>query len=132
MRKHFLINYIYKEAVAYPVYSNLSYWWNYGVLSFVCLAIQIVTGIFLAMYYNASSDTAFLSIEHIMRDINYGWLIRYMHANGASFFFLCVYLHMFRGLYYSSYTKPREAVWVVGMTILLLMIITAFLGYVLP
>lgn len=84
------------------------------------------------MYYNASSDTAFLSIEHIMRDINYGWLIRYMHANGASFFFLCVYLHMFRGLYYSSYTKPREAVWVVGMTILLLMIITAFLGYVLP
>lgn len=131
-RNNFLWNYIYKELITYPVYSNLSYWWNFGVLSFICLAIQIVTGIFLAMYYNATSDTAFLSVEHIMRDINYGWLIRYIHANGASFFFLCVYLHMFRNLYYNSYLKPRELLWCIGMVILILMILTAFLGYVLP
>jgi Cytochrome b subunit of the bc complex len=131
-RKNFLWNYIYKELITYPVYANLSYWWNFGVLSFVCLVIQVLTGIFLAMYYNATSETAFLSVEHIMRDINYGWLIRYVHANGASFFFLCVYLHMFRNIYYNSYLKPRELLWCIGMVILVLMILTAFLGYVLP
>jgi len=94
--------------------------------------IQVITGIFLAMYYNATSEAAFLSVEHIMRDINYGWLIRYVHANGASFFFLCVYLHMFRNIYYNSYLKPRELLWCIGMVILILMILTAFLGYVLP
>jgi quinol-cytochrome oxidoreductase complex cytochrome b subunit len=101
-------------------------------LSFILLIVQIVTGVFLAMNYVPSSDLAFLSCEHIMRDVNFGWLIRYMHANGASFFFLLVYLHMGRGLYFGSYSKPKDIVWVVGVLIFLLMIITAFLGYVLP
>jgi len=94
--------------------------------------MQILTGIFLAMHYIPSFDLAFLSCEHIMRDVNYGWLVRYMHANGASFFFLMVYMHIARGLYFGSYIKPKDLVWVIGVLILLLMIITAFLGYVLP
>jgi len=132
INKNFLISYLNKEYRHYAVYINLSYWWNFGALSFILLALQIVTGIFLAMNYVPSFDLAFLSCEHIMRDVNYGWLIRYMHANGASFFFLLVYFHIGRGLYFNSYTKPRDIVWVIGVIILLLMIITAFLGYVLP
>lgn len=96
------------------------------------LAVQIITGIFLAMNYIPSFDLAFLSCEHIMRDVNFGWLIRYIHANGASFFFLLVYCHIGRGLYFGSYIKPKDLVWVIGVAIFLLMIITAFLGYVLP
>jgi ubiquinol-cytochrome c reductase cytochrome b subunit len=132
IKQNFLLRYLYNEFINYPVYVNLSYLWNYGVLSFVCLSIQIITGIFLAMYYIASPEMAFLSVEHIMREINYGWLIRYLHANGASFFFLAVYIHFFRNLYYNSYIRPRELVWVIGILIMLIMILTAFLGYVLP
>lgn len=96
------------------------------------MVIQIVTGVFLAMHYVANIDYAFLSVEHIMRDVDFGWLIRYAHANGASFFFICVYIHMFRGLYYNSYLQPRGLLWVIGVCILFLMIGIAFLGYVLP
>lgn len=132
INKNFLISYLNKEYRHYAVYINLSYWWNFGALSFVMLAVQIVTGIFLAMNYIPSFDLAFLSCEHIMRDVNFGWLIRYIHANGASFFFLLVYCHIGRGLYFGSYIKPKDIVWVIGVAIFLLMIITAFLGYVLP
>jgi len=116
----------------YPTPSNLSYWWNFGFLSAVCLIVQIVTGIFLAMHYTPHVDMAFASVEHIMRDVNYGWLIRYTHANGASMFFVCVYIHMARGLYYGSYTSPREAIWCIGVVIFIAMMATAFMGYVLP
>jgi ubiquinol-cytochrome c reductase cytochrome b subunit len=117
---------------SYPAPSNLSYLWNFGIYALICLVIQIVTGIILAMHYTPEINLAFYSVEHIMRDVNYGWLIRYIHANGASMFFIVVYLHSFRGLYYSSFTYPRQALWIIGVAILLLMIITAFLGYVLP
>jgi ubiquinol-cytochrome c reductase cytochrome b subunit len=96
------------------------------------LGVQLVTGIFLAMHYCAHVDLAFASVEHIMRDVNYGWLMRYLHANGASFFFVVVYLHMFRGLYYGSYMKPRHHLWMSGVVIYLLMMLTGFIGYVLP
>jgi len=122
----------YYELWNYKVSRNLSYIWNFGFLSFICLLIQIVTGIFLSMSYIADSDLAFLSVEHIMRDVNSGWLIRYSHATGASFFFICVYIHLFRNLYYNSYIYPRQFVWILGMIIFILMILTAFLGYVLP
>ena len=98
----------------------------------MCLVTQIITGIVLAMHYTPSTILAFDSIEHIMRDVNYGWLIRYIHSNGASMFFLAVFIHMFRGLYYGSYKEPREIIWILGVVIFLLMIITAFMGYVLP
>ena len=127
-----LFEVVYQTLIVYPVYVNISYLWNYGVLSGLCLVLQIVTGIFLAMHYVPFSDTAFYSVEHIMRDVNYGWLLRYVHANGASFFFFVVYIHIFRGLYYHSYLNPREFLWLVGVCILLLMIVTAFVGYVLP
>lgn len=117
---------------AYPTPSNLNYLWNFGSLAGICLGIQIITGIFLAMHYTPHIDLAFNSVEHIMRDVNYGWLIRYMHANGASMFFIVVYIHIFRGLYYGSYATPRELVWIVGSLILVLMMATAFMGYVLP
>lgn len=116
----------------YPTPSNISYLWNFGSLSGFALGIQIVTGIILAMHYTPHVDYAFLSIEHIMRDVNYGWLIRYLHSNGASMFFIVVYLHMLRGLYYGSYGFPRHMVWIVGVIIYLLMMGAAFLGYVLP
>jgi ubiquinol-cytochrome c reductase cytochrome b subunit len=116
----------------YPVPRNLNYGWNFGVLSGIFLTIQIVTGIVLAMHYYASADGAFNSIEHIMRDVNAGWMLRYAHANGASFFFIVVYAHIFRGLYYGSYKAPRELVWMLGLVIYLLMMATAFMGYVLP
>ncbi|HEX8645193.1 MAG TPA: cytochrome b/b6 [Allosphingosinicella sp.] len=116
----------------YPVPRNLNNFWNFGVLAGVALAIQIVTGIVLAMHYNANADTAFASVEHIMRNVNQGWFLRYLHANGASFFFIVTYIHIFRGLYYGSYKAPREMVWLLGLVIFLLMMATAFMGYVLP
>ena len=118
--------------VDYPTPKNLNYWWNFGSLAGIFLMIQIITGIVLAMHYTPSVEGAFASIEHIMRDVNYGWLIRYIHMNGASFFFIVVYIHIFRGLYYGSYKSPREVLWLLGLIILLLMMATAFMGYVLP
>lgn len=116
----------------YPTPKNLSYWWNFGSLAGLCLVIQIVTGIVLVMHYTPHTSLAFDSVEHIMRDVNYGWLLRYMHANGASMFFIAVYIHIFRGLYYGSYKAPREILWWLGLVIFLLMMATAFMGYVLP
>jgi ubiquinol-cytochrome c reductase cytochrome b subunit len=116
----------------YPVPRNLNYFWNFGVLAGVALVIQIVTGIVLAMHYRADGGIAFASVEHIMRDVNGGWFLRYAHANGASMFFIVIYLHIFRGLFYSSYKPPREVVWLLGLVIFLLMMATAFMGYVLP
>ncbi|HEX9948049.1 MAG TPA: cytochrome b N-terminal domain-containing protein, partial [Allosphingosinicella sp.] len=116
----------------YPVPRNLNYFWNFGVLAGIALMIQIVTGIILAMHYVPADASAFASVEHIMRDVNQGWLLRYLHANGASFFFIVTYIHIFRGLYYGSYKAPRELVWMLGLVILLLMMATAFMGYVLP
>jgi ubiquinol-cytochrome c reductase cytochrome b subunit len=116
----------------YPVPRNLNYFWNFGVLAGLALVIQIVTGIVLAMHYVPQGDHAFQSVEHIMRDVNQGWFLRYAHANGASFFFIVTYVHIFRGLYFGSYKAPRELVWMLGLVILLLMMATAFMGYVLP
>jgi len=121
-----------EHLIEYPTPSNLNYWWGFGSTAGICLILQILTGIFLAMHYTPHVDMAFLSVEHIMRDVEGGWFLRYMHANGASMFFIVVYLHMFRGLYYGSYASPRELVWIVGVIIFLLMILTAFIGYVLP
>jgi quinol-cytochrome oxidoreductase complex cytochrome b subunit len=132
VKASFLSKSVYYAAVNHSTPSNLSYAWNFGSLAFICLAIQIVSGIFLAMHYTPHMDMAFLSVEHIMRDVQGGWLLRYLHANGASMFFVIVFLHIFRGLYYTSYVWPRQFVWVFGVLLLLLMIITAFLGYVLP
>jgi quinol-cytochrome oxidoreductase complex cytochrome b subunit len=111
---------------------NLNYWWNFGALATVVLVTMIATGIVLAMHYTPHTSMAFDSVEHIMRDVNYGWLIRYIHSNGASMFFVVVYIHIFRGLYYGSYKAPRELLWMLGVVILLLMMATAFMGYVLP
>jgi len=116
----------------YPTPRYLNYWWTFGGILTFFLITQIVTGVILAMYYVAHSDLAFESIEHIMRDINYGWLIRYVHANGSSMFFLAVYIHIFRTLYYGSYKSPREVIWITGLIIYLFMMATAFMGYVLP
>ena len=116
----------------YPVPRNLNYFWNFGVLAGAALMIQIVTGIVLAMHYRADSGIAFDSVEHIMRDVNGGWFLRYAHANGASMFFIVVYLHIARGLFYGSYKPPREVIWLLGLVIFLLMMATAFMGYVLP
>lgn len=115
-----------------PQPANISYLWNYGSLLGLCLIIQIITGVTLAMHYIPSIDLAFLSVEHIMWDVNYGWLIRYIHSNTASFFFLFVYIHIAWGIYYGSYRTPRILVWSIGVVIFLIMIVTAFLGYVLP
>lgn len=115
-----------------PEPANISYMWNFGSLLGMCLVIQILTGIFLAMHYCPNVDLAFASVEHIMRDVNYGWAIRYVHANTASFFFLFMYFHVGRGLYYGSYKSPRVLPWAIGVVILILTMATAFLGYVLP
>jgi quinol-cytochrome oxidoreductase complex cytochrome b subunit len=120
------------DFMDFPTPKNLNYWWTFGGILVVCLMIQIITGIVLAMHYTPHVDLAFKSVEHIMRDVNYGWLLRYVHANGASMFFIAVYIHMFRGLYYGSYKAPREVVWMLGVVIYLLMMATGFLGYVLP
>jgi ubiquinol-cytochrome c reductase cytochrome b/c1 subunit len=116
----------------YPTPRNLSYWWNFGSLAGIVLVVMIVSGVVLAMHYTPHADLAFDSVERIMRDVNYGWLLRYIHMNGASMFFLIVYIHLFRGLYYGSYKYPRELLWILGVVILVLMIATAFMGYVLP
>ncbi|SVB49988.1 uncharacterized protein METZ01_LOCUS202842, partial [marine metagenome] len=116
----------------YPTPKNLNYWWTFGGILTFFLIIQIITGLVLAMHYVAHADLAFGSVEHIMRDVNYGWLIRYLHANGSSMFFLAVYIHIFRALFYGSYKAPREMIWIIGMLIYMLMMATAFMGYVLP
>jgi len=124
-----VVNY---HIVEYPTPINLNNFWNFGALAGFSLAIQILTGVFLAMHYTPHVDYAFLSVEHIMRDVNYGWLLRYMHANGASMFLLVTYIHMARGLYYGSYKSPRGFLWCLGVVIFLLMMATGFIGYVLP
>ncbi len=123
---------IKSELVEYPTPMNLNYFWGFGSLAGLFLVLQIITGILLAMQYTPHADLAFDSVERVMRDINFGWLFRYMHANGASFFFFVVYMHMFRGLWYSSYLYPRHHIWLSGVLIYLLMMATAFLGYVFP
>ncbi len=120
------------DYMSIPTPRNLNYWWTFGGILALCLVIQIVTGVVLAMHYTASADHAFDSVERIMRDVNHGWLIRYLHSNGASMMFLAVYIHMFRGLYYGSYKAPREMIWILGVVIFLLMMATGFLGYTLP
>ena len=120
------------ELYEYPTPRNLSYWWNFGSLSGIMLVVMIVTGIFLAMQYTPHASLAFDSVERIMRDVDYGWMLRYAHMNGASMFFALLYIHMFRGLYYGSYKQPRELLWILGVIILILAIMTAFMGYVLP
>jgi ubiquinol-cytochrome c reductase cytochrome b subunit len=127
-----IIGFSYDTAVSYPVPRNLNYLWTFGGILTLMLASQIATGVFLAMHYVPNADLAFQSIERIMRDVNYGWLIRYLHATGASMFFIAVYVHIFRGLYYGSYKAPREILWLLGIINFLLMMATAFLGYVLP
>jgi quinol-cytochrome oxidoreductase complex cytochrome b subunit len=120
------------ELHEYPTPKNLNYWWNFGSLAGIMLVVMIVTGILLSMHYVAHVDHAFNSVEHIMRDVNGGWMMRYLHMNGASMFFIVVYIHIFRGLYFGSYKNPRELLWILGIVILLLMMATAFMGYVLP
>jgi ubiquinol-cytochrome c reductase cytochrome b subunit len=119
------------DLMDFPTPKNLNYWWTFGGILAFCLASQIVTGVILAMHFDPTGAGAFLSIEHIMRDVNYGWLIRYIHADGAFLFFLAVYIHMFRGLYYGSFKAPREVLWLIGCLIYLAMMATAFFGYVL-
>src|SRR5215468_4132192 len=122
----------HSTAVSYPTPRNLNYWWTFGAILTFMLVVQIVTGIVLTMHYVPEATMAFNSVEHIMRDVNYGWLLRYLHANGASMFFLAAYIHMFRGMYYGSYKAPREVLWILGVVLILLMIVTGFMGYVLP
>ena len=127
-----VFTYLDHEYNQFPMPKNLNYWWNFGALAAVVLVLMIVTGLMLAMQYTAHVSMAFESVERIMRDVNYGWLLRYIHMNGASMFFIVVYIHLFRGLYYGSYKNPRELLWMLGVVIFLLMMATAFLGYVLP
>jgi quinol-cytochrome oxidoreductase complex cytochrome b subunit len=130
--KNSLLSVVNNHIVDYPTPINVNYYYGFGSLSGLMLVVQILTGIFLAMHYTSHIDLAFNSVEHIMRDVNYGWLIRYIHANGASFFFIVVFVHMFRGLYYGSYITPREYLWCSGVLIFIAMMATAFMGYVLP
>lgn len=130
--KKIILNNINNHLIDYPTPLNLNYFYGFGSLSGIFLLIQIITGIFLAMHYIPQIDYAFNSIEHIMRDVNNGWFIRYMHANGASFFFIIIYIHIFRGLYYGSYIKPKQLLWCSGVIIFILIMATAFMGYVLP
>ncbi|HEY5994792.1 MAG TPA: cytochrome b/b6 [Gallionellaceae bacterium] len=124
--------FIKHELTEYPTPRNLSYWWNFGFLAGFVLVLQLVTGVFLAMHYKADAGLAFDSIQHIMRDVNYGWLLRYMHSTGASAFFVVVYVHMARTLYYGSYRAPRELLWWTGQVLLLLLMAISFMGYLLP
>ena len=128
LKSHSLLSLVNSYMVDSPQPANISYMWNFGSLLATCLGIQIVTGIFLAMHYTPNVDLAFISVEHIMRDVNYGWLLRYLHANTASFFFIFVYMHIGRGLYYGSYKSPRVLPWSIGVIILVVMMATAFLG----
>ena len=123
---------MHSSFVDYPTPRNLNYLWTFGGILSFCLAVQIVTGIVLAMHYMPSDKLAFNSVEHIRRDVNFGWLIRNMHAVGASMFFIAVYIHIARGLYYGSYKAPREVLWILGVIIYLLMMATGFMGYSLP
>ena len=123
-----VFSFMHHELNEYPTPKNLSYLWNLGSLAGFALVMMIATGIILAMHYTPHVDHAFASVERIMRDVNHGWLIRYIHMNGASFFFIVVYIHIFRGLYYGSYKAPRELLWILGVMILLLMMATAFMG----
>jgi len=127
-----LLGVLGSHIINYPTPSNINYLWSFGSLAGLTLVLQILTGIFLAMHYTPHIDLAFASVEHIMRDVNNGWLIRYLHANGASFFFIVVYAHLFRGLYFSSYLGVRTHLWWSGVIIFFLMMATAFMGYVLP
>ena len=127
-----IVRLAHDSFVDFPTPKNLNYWWTFGGILAVFLIIQIITGVVLAMHYTPHTDMAFASVEHIMRDVNYGWLMRYLHSNGASMFFLAVYVHMFRGIYYGSHKEPREVLWILGVVIYLLMMATAFMGYVLP
>nr|ACR40471.1 cytochrome b [Astyanax mexicanus]DAD54536.1 TPA_asm: cytochrome b [Astyanax mexicanus] len=129
-KKHPLLKIANNALIDLPAPSNISAWWNFGSLLLLCLLMQILTGLFLAMHYTSDISTAFSSVAHICRDVNYGWIIRNMHANGASFFFICVYLHIGRGLYYGSYLYKET--WNIGVILLLLLMMTAFVGYVLP
>lgn len=126
------LSFIDSHIINYPTPINLNYMWSFGSTAGICLVIQILTGIFLAMHYTPHIDFAFNSVEHIMRDVNSGWIMRYAHANGASMFFIVVYCHIFRGLYYGSYIQPRGFLWISGVIIFFLMMATAFMGYVLP
>lgn len=126
-----IIGLIY-DTIMIPTPKNLNWWWIWGIVLAFCLALQIATGVVLVMHYTPHVDLAFASVEHIMRDVNGGYMLRYLHANGASLFFFAVYIHIFRGLYYGSYKAPREVTWIVGMLIYLMMMGTAFMGYVLP
>ena len=121
-----------REYGVFPTPKNFNYFWNFGAIAMVMLILMILTGLFLAMHYTPHTDHAFASVERIMRDVNWGWMLRYMHMNGASFFFIAVYVHIFRGMYYGSYKNPRELLWILGVVIFLLMMATAFMGYVLP
>ena len=132
LNKNYLLAILNSHVIDYPTPINLTYAWSFGSTAGICLVLQILTGIFLAMHYTPHIALAFTSVEHIMRDVNNGWLIRYMHANGASMFFIVVYAHIFRGLYYGSYMYPRELLWCSGVVIFILMMATAFMGYVLP
>ncbi len=127
-----IFTYMNHEYRDFPMPKNLNYWWNFGALATISLIVMIVTGVVLAMHYTPHVDHAFDSTERIMRDVNYGWLIRYLHMNGGTMFFIVVYIHIFRGIYYGSYKAPRELLWILGVVILLLMMATAFMGYVLP
>ena len=127
-----ILRFAHDTMITFPTPRNLNFWYAFGAILTFCLMMQIITGIVLAMHYVPSDTMAFDSVEKIMRDVNYGWLMRYLHANGASMFFLAVYVHIFRGLYYGSYKAPREVLWILGVIIYLLMMATAFLGYVLP
>jgi len=127
-----IFTFISHELNDYPTPRNLNYWWNFGSLAGIMLVIMILSGVFLAMAYTPHKDMAFESVERIMRDVNWGWLMRYLHMNGASMFFIVTYTHVFRGFYYGSYKEPRELLWMLGVVILLLMMATAFMGYVLP
>ena len=127
-----LTSFVKHELTSYPTPRNLSYWWNFGFLAGFVLILQVATGIFLAMHYKADIAQSFDSIQHIMRDVNYGWLLRFMHSTGASAFFLVIYIHMARTLYYGSYRAPRELMWWTGQGLLLMLMATAFTGYLLP
>ncbi|MFC7332818.1 cytochrome b [Rhodocista pekingensis] len=127
-----LFTMIQKEYGVFPTPRNFNYFWNFGAIAMVVLVVMIATGLVLAMHYTPHTSLAFDSVERIMRDVNYGWLLRYLHANGASMFFIAVYIHIFRGFLYGSYKQPRELLWIIGVVIFLLMMATAFMGYVLP
>ncbi len=127
-----LLTLMSKEYGSFPTPKNFNYFWNFGALATINLMIMIATGVFLAMNYDPSANHAFDSVQRIMRDVNYGWLLRYVHMNGASMFFAVIYIHIFRGMYYGSYKAPRELLWMTGVTLFLLLMATAFMGYVLP